>query len=326
VLARPARWIPGLVLAVALFGVRIGARADRVVVDRIVAVVNDEILLQSEVEEAMRYDPRLQEAQQGLGAGATPQQVEQAISGVRAQVLDDLIDRKLVLAEGEKFQIQVTDKDLDLYLSNLAKQNGMASVTDLRAAVEETGEFGNWEEYKAKTREDILWFQTQQILATSSVTEAQVREYYRKMSKGEDAKVEVLRFVFRPASDDPKARDAAFADAKRTARRLASGEAVETIAAEIGQSAESRRVVRGEIAPDLEDAIFAARAGQVVGPLASGQGHVVFKIVEHHASDVVPYEQAKAKIREQLEAEAQFRAIEELHEQLRAKAHIDLRI
>ena len=316
---------PAILLLAAFLPIA-GAKAEPIVLDKIVAVVNDDIVLNSEVDEAMRYDPRVREAQQQLGPNPTPQQVEQVLTDVRIKVLDDLINRRLILDEAKKFQIAVSEKDLDLYLNNLARQNQMETVADLRAAVEETGEFGSWEEYKAKTREDILWFQTQQILATWSVTDAQVREYYRKMSRGEDAKVEVVRFVFRPQGDDPKARDAAYALAKKTVRRLNSGEAPDQIGVDLEMEVEPRKISRGEIAPDQEDAIFAARRNEVVGPLRSGQGHVVFKIIEHHASDVVPYEKAKEKIREQLELEAQVKAVEELNEQLRAKAHIELRV
>jgi peptidyl-prolyl cis-trans isomerase SurA len=318
-----------LVLAgsvVAPLAVESVAKAEPMTLDQIVAVVNDDIVLQSEVEEAMRYDPRVREAQQMLGPNPSPQQLEAKLTETRNLVLDDLVNRKLVLEEAKKFQITVSDRDLDMYLANLASQNQMKSVDELRAAVEETGEFGSWAEYKAKTREDILWFQTQQILATWNVTDAQVREYYRKMSRGEDARVEVARFVFRPKGDDPKARDAAYAAAKKAVRRLNSGEPIERIAGDLGQEEVTREIARGEIAPDLEDAIFAARAGEVVGPLHSAQGHIVFKVIEHHASDVVPFEQAKERIREQLEMEAQTKAMEELNEQLRAKAHIEIRI
>ena len=52
----------------------------------------------------------------------------------------------------------------------------------------------------------------------------------------------------------------------------------------------------------------------------------MFKIIEHHASDVIPFDKAKDKIREQLEMEAQVKSVEELNGQLRAKAHIELRV
>src|SRR5690606_27366314 len=123
----------------------------------------------------------------------------------------------------------------------------------------------------------------------------------------------------------PEARDAAFASAQKVARRLRAGESGEVMSRELGLGEVPRRTVaRGEIAPQMEDALFAATAGEVVGPLASGQGWVVFRVVRLKASDVVSYEQAKEGIRNTLEAEAFAKAERELRSQLRSKAHIDI--
>jgi parvulin-like peptidyl-prolyl isomerase len=89
---------------------------------------------------------------------------------------------------------------------------------------------------------------------------------------------------------------------------------------------QERAVARGDIAPALEDAIFSAKAGQVVGPLASGAGYAVFKVLEHQASAALSYEEAKDRIRDQLENEAFIKAQSDLRQQLRAKAHIDIRL
>ena len=87
-----------------------------------------------------------------------------------------------------------------------------------------------------------------------------------------------------------------------------------------------RTVGRGDIAPALEDAVFAAQKGAVVGPLGSGQGYVVYRIVEQLESAALGYEEAKDRIREQLENEAYLKAEADLREQLRAKAHVDVRL
>ena len=87
-----------------------------------------------------------------------------------------------------------------------------------------------------------------------------------------------------------------------------------------------RTISRGDVAPALEDALFAAKAKQVVGPIASGQGYVVFTVDEHLESAALSYEEAKDRIREQLEQEGFFKAQAEMRQQLRAKAHIDIRL
>jgi parvulin-like peptidyl-prolyl isomerase len=110
------------------------------------------------------------------------------------------------------------------------------------------------------------------------------------------------------------------------ARRLAAGEEVEKLSEELGSPANEESVTRREVSPQLGDAIFAAKPGEVVGPLNSGQGFVVFKIVEVKASDLIGYEEAKAGLRAQLETEAIEKGGQELREQLRARAHVDIRM
>ncbi len=313
----------GLVAGPTLAGTERAARADGIVLDRIVAVVNDEIILRSELEEQLRLDPRLQQAIQELGPNPTPQQIELEVREMRVLKLDELINERLVLQEAERFQITATDQQLQAYLQNLATSNGLASVAELRGLVEQSGEFGTWEEYTSALRKQIIVYQVEGLLAPVSVTDAQVRDYYRKMSKGEDAKVEVVRFDFRPADDAPKAKDAAYTLAKRTVSRLSAGVPEDKIGEELGKDSGVVSIARGDVAPKLEDAVFNARKGQIVGPLASGQGYVV---LEHLESDVVPFEQAKEKIRQLLTVKAEQKASAELHEQLRGRAHIEIRL
>jgi len=138
--------------------------------------------------------------------------------------------------------------------------------------------------------------------------------------------VEVIRFTFRPEDQSAASSDKASSTAKRIARKLGAGEDAEDLAAELGQSAEPYLLARREIAPSLSDALFLAKPGEVVGPLESGQGFVVYKVVAVRASDLIGFERAKDQLRMQLEEEAMEKAARELRDQLRARAHIDIRL
>lgn len=317
-----------LSLALGLFAVAVApAVANAELLDRVVAVVNDEVVLQSELEQALRGSPELQERLSQLGATATPQQAEQVMREERAKTLNDLIKNVLVKKEAQRFQIEVNEADVDRYLQQLAQQNQFASIAELRKAVEESGEYGAWSDYRQDIRDQLIVFKTTQSLANFAVTDAAVREQYRKMTRGEESKVEVERFLFGADEQTSAARDAAFTKAQVTARRLRSGEAVETVATEYGLTGKTHKeYARGEVAPAVEDAIFAAGPGAVVGPLETGQGYLVLKIVQHVASDVLSFEQAKDKIRDGLEQEAFAKAAEDFRQGLLAKAHIDIRL
>jgi peptidyl-prolyl cis-trans isomerase SurA len=295
--------------------------------DRVVAVVNDEVILQSELELALRGSPKLQERLGQLGQTATQQQIEQAIREERANTLDELVKNLLVKKEAQRFTIDVSEADIDKYLQQLAGANGFKTTAELRKAVEESGEYGAWSDYRQDIRDQLIIYKTTQSLANYAVTDAQVREQYRKMTRGEESKVEVERFLFTADQQTAQSRDVVFAKAQATARRMRSGEPVEALAAEHGMTGKTRKTIaRGEVAPAVEDAIFAGQKGGVIGPLETGQGYLVLKIVEHFTTDVLSFEQAKERIRAQLEEEAFTKAAEDFRNGLVAKAHIDIRL
>jgi peptidyl-prolyl cis-trans isomerase SurA len=297
----------------------------RMVLDRVVAVVNDEIILASELRRATDRHPMLREAMSQLPAGAPESAVEEQRREVESLVLDELIHIVLVKAEAVRFDIKVTPQEVQGALANIAASNQM-TVEELRKQVEASDEFDSWAEYSSELEDQIVALRVSQTLATWSVSEAQVREYYRKMAKDESAKVEVEQFVFTPKSTEKADRDRTFAAAQAAARRLREGEKGQVLATELGREDDYERTIgRGDIAPALEDAVFGASKGAVVGPLASGQGYVVFVVVDQLAAAAVSYEKAKDRIRDQLENEAYFKAEQELRASLRAKAHVEVR-
>lgn len=302
------------------------AAVARTALDRVAAVVNDEVVLLSELRRATERHPMLREALSQLPAGAPQSAIDEQRREVEALVLDELIHLVLVRAEAVRFDIKVTDAEVQAALGNIAATNNL-SVEDLRKQVEDSKEFESWAEYTGELKDQILALRVSQTLATWSVSEAQIREYYRKMTKDESAKVELEQFTFAPKTGESADRDRAFAAAQAAARRMRDGEKGEVLAAELGRADDYKRTVgRGDIAPALEDAVFAAKEGAVVGPLASGQGYVVYRVVKQLASAALGYEQAKDRIRDQLENEAYFKAEQELRAQLRAKAHVDVRL
>lgn len=294
---------------------------DPVIVDRVIAVVNDQIILQSDLAKEMGLDPRVIELQKTPTASAAAKRDE-----IRDELLQRLIDRDLVLSEARRFGLEVGPADERRALQSLAKENGFASIKELESAVLASGSFESWEAYLVDLRRSILEAQVLQYLAPGRVTDAQVREFYRKMSRGEDARVRVVRLEYRTANESPEERDVAFQRAQAASKRLRTGADPSSIDDDSEAGPSEFEVGRGDIQPVLEDRIFAAKAGQIVGPVSTGRGYVVLKVLEQMDADVLPFEEAKDRIRQQLEFEAQMKAREELMEKLRSRAHLDIRI
>jgi peptidyl-prolyl cis-trans isomerase SurA len=292
-----------------------------VVVDRVIAVVNDQIILRSDLDKEMGMDPRVLELDKQSGASSIAQRDK-----IRDELLQRLIDRDLVLSEARRFGLEVGPADERRALQSLATENGFASIKELESAVLASGSFESWEAYLVDLRRSILEAQVLQYLAPGRVTDAQVREFYRKMSRGEDARVRVVRLEYRVLNDTPKERDVAYQRAQAATKQLRTGVAPSSIDDDSKEGPTEFEVGRGDIQPVLEDRIFAAKAGQIVGPVSTGRGYVVLKVLEQLDADVLTFEEAKDRIRQQLEFEAQVKAREELMEKLRSRAHLDIRI
>lgn len=105
------------------------AQAAAQALNRIVAVVNDDVILASELEDKVRL-VRSQLAQQDTQP-PDPAQLER-------QVLERLIMERLQLQVAERNNIEVDDETLNANLRNIAAQNGV-SLTEFRQTLEREG-------------------------------------------------------------------------------------------------------------------------------------------------------------------------------------------
>lgn len=107
-----------------------GSNSQEQPLDRIVAVVEEDVILESELDQAV------QAVQQQYAQH--PEQLP-PIDVLRRQVLDRLILMKLQLQRADEQGIQVSDQDVDQAVANVAQQNKM-TTDQLRAAVQQTGQ------------------------------------------------------------------------------------------------------------------------------------------------------------------------------------------
>ncbi len=302
----------------------VAAEGEAVVLDRIVAVVNDQIVLDSDLDLWMVYDEEIA-AQLMTLQNPSEEQLMRKLEELRPRALDSLIGRMLMLSQAEQFGLGATEAEVESYLQNLARNSGLGGVPELKRAVEESLRYGTWEQYRNKLREDIIMFKLESSVLNVAVSDQQVLDRYRELSKSEEARMQVRRLVFR-AGEDPAARDALLKQATLIVRRLSAGEDVEDIAAELGQDVEAEEVSRSSVSRPIGERLFEAEAGDVVGPLESGQGYVIFIVDEVISSDLLGFEEAKDALRKQIEDEVRAKAKADLQEQLRGRAHVDIRL
>ncbi|WP_297527728.1 peptidylprolyl isomerase [Thiohalobacter sp.] len=111
--------------------------------NRIVAVVNDDVILVSELEDRLR----LVKKQLAARKAELPDD-----DTLRRQVLDRLILERLQLQLADQNNIRVDDETLNASLRNIARENGM-TLTEFRKVLERDGQ--NWARFREDLRNQI---------------------------------------------------------------------------------------------------------------------------------------------------------------------------
>ena len=112
--------------------------------DRIVAVVNDDVILQSELNDAVRSVQQQYASQ----PGQLP-----PVDVLQKQVLDRLILMRLQIQKAQDQSVHVSEADIDQAVNGVAEQNKI-TPEQLRTEVERTG--GNYAQFRKQLADQIM--------------------------------------------------------------------------------------------------------------------------------------------------------------------------
>jgi len=308
-----ARLAPRNLAVIAALVLGIGpARA--AVVDRIAAVVNDDVITWSEV-----YDLGGQHIEERLaeGRGASRR-------GLELEVLDALIGQKLVEQEIRRLDLDVTEQDLERALGDIARQNGLER-DQLQAEVVASGLA--WSEYLEQLKQNLREMKfNQQVLAPRIVIrDDELRDAYRRnldmLAGPEQAHLKTILLAYTEGADEA-ARAAVLEQAHAMRAQIAAGASFDTLCAQrsaepyAGRGCELGTFRQGELVGDLDRAAFSVPAGAVAEPVVSPQGVFLVLVAERIRPAAPPFEQVEQQLRGTL-TEARY---QEAREQWLAQA------
>ncbi len=147
------------------------------IVDRIVAIVNHEIITLVQLEKAV--SPYLAKIQATASSTKRKQEMKESLE---RKVLHQLIDRTLAQQEAERYQIRVSDSDVDAAIDRFKKKNGL-DQEKFEKALEAEGI--SFQEYQDKIRQDILQSRliNRAVRSKVIITDSDIKAYYEAHSK-----------------------------------------------------------------------------------------------------------------------------------------------
>ena len=258
--------------------------------DRVVAVVNDTPILQSQLDTAMA------EAQQMLAAQnrrLTPEQL-------RRQVLDQLILQQIQLDIIKRQGIRVDDSRVNAALLNLAKQQGIDSLAQLQQQLDRE-QAGSYQALRQQVSQELAMqtLQQQQVARRIKISDQDVDMFLASPESRALDQVEYRTLhVLVPYPETGKAPTSAeqhqalqVADKIADALKADQADVNAVVAdAQAGYPAEIQGGDMGfhragELPRDLSRDITALRVGQVTAPLPTARGLNVIKLVEKQGND-----------------------------------------
>lgn len=165
--------------------------------DRIIAVVNDDVIMKSELEERLRtIESQMEEA----GNPVPPRSI------LQKQVLDRLILTKLQIQMANETGIRVDDETLNRTISNIAAEN-QVTLEQFRGILEQDGY--SYEKFREDIRGEILIsrLRQRQVDNRVSVTDREIDNYLATQEHQGEIEIEYrLRHILVALPDSPSAR------------------------------------------------------------------------------------------------------------------------
>ena len=296
-------------MAVCVSAGSVPAASGPVVVDRVVAVVNDEVITMSDLQRESLKRP-----------AGTDQRL----------TLEDMIDRKLQMVAAKRNGMEVTDRELADAIADIMKRNNMDNKQFEEALAREGLTL---EQYRSEFLEQMTMSRlfNKFIRTGLSVDEKEIREHYDR-NLGQFSLPEEIRVRLLVVTVPEKAPPAQIAESRDKAAalmaRIGKGEDFIRLIRENSDSPTAAQdgdlgfMQRGQAIPEIEEAAKDLKPGQYAGPVKAADGFYIIR-VEEIRTPVKPFEKVKEEIQKMLYEQKMENTYRAFLQSLRSEAHIE---
>lgn len=252
---------------------------DSSVIDRVVAIVNKDVITQSSLDHQIRIiKSQLKHANMAIPSDQK----------LRKSTLDQMIDRKLQLQSAKNAGIRVSTLELNAALNRISKQNHM-TLSQLYEAVQKDG----WTiaEFRQEIHEEMIVekLQSMELGSKIKVTPQEIQNFINAAAKNATIKLYHLQDIFVSLPEKASAHqiDMAQQKAENIFAQLQKGKDFKQLAIESANADPSIHV--GDLGwrplsalPSVfEGYIVSMKKGQITKPIKTPNGFHMIKLIEN---------------------------------------------
>jgi peptidyl-prolyl cis-trans isomerase SurA len=297
------------------------------VVEKIAALVGDDLILQSEVED--RASPLLSD----IAAIANPSEREARTNAIRREVLDRLVDDQLLAQQATELKLTVSNDEIDRAIEQIKRDYGL-NDSQLKDELRKQGL--TMATYRQNTKREILKYRVLNIAVGSKINvgDSEVQSYYDRHMKSANIQVRASHiFIAIPEDADNATVLEREKLAKSLLARAQSGEDFAKLAREYSEDAGTRAeggdlgfIGRDILPKPMEELVFSMKVGDIRGPVRADRGFHVIRLVDKRAKDAKPFAEVQDDIRVRLRQREMERQTKIYLGDLRKKVLVDIRL
>lgn len=252
--------------------------------DRIVAVVNKDLIMLSELKRDLLSD---QERLRKLYKG---EELERRLKAAEAMAVTKMIERKLQLQAAKNKGLDVSDQEVVQAVAEMKKQGEQIDGTDPNTA--------------RNVREQLTLMRVvdREVRGVIMVADSEMKRYYQEHQDrfAYPEEYQLSQILIKPRNPD----DLSVAQGRAEAllATLKQGESFEELALRFSDGADAARggrlglVRQGELIPALEQALTSLQIGEITGIVETPEGLHIVRVDDKKPRQFRPFEQVKAEI------------------------------
>ncbi len=281
-----------------LFLVTVSAVSYAVVVDKIMVVVNNEVITQGEIDRILA--PAYQQYKNAFSGEQLIRKLDEARQGVMAQ----LIEEKLILSEAKRQNIEVEEKDINAKLAEARKRFPSNELFEQALEAQRL----TLKELKVKFREQLMTKKLldQKVGARVFITPSEIVNYYDSHMQDFTRPEEVMlsNILIKPKDNVKVEKTVALV--KEISTRLKAGGDFSELAKiysegpGAGSGGTMGYVKRGDLMPEIEKTVFNLKVGEVTDIIRTPVGYHFFRLEERKPSETMSIDDARRIIEENL--------------------------
>ncbi len=250
--------------------------------DKIVAIVNKDIITQKDLNDFINF-MRVQLSTQYQG-----KQLESKIQSMKLDLLDKLIEDRLILQEAKKDNIGIDSDRIKAKINEIKKHYG--SDTEFQNAIAKQGLVQA--DIEEKIREQTLMYAVidREIRSKIIIKPVEVTDFYQGNIK---------KFIFPEQREFESVTVDNESKAFEVFDKLKSGQGLEEVANRYSLAINKFSSLRdGQLRKDIEETVFKINVGQISAPVKIEESYYIFKL----NNIIPPRQQNLSEVQEEIHA------------------------